>query len=196
MATEQLRQPTHPETEPCKADRIRAESTLSRRSTTLRPGIRTRHVYSDARDARYHADARFVVPGSAHALEVRRRDAGRFLTTVLMTDIVDSTHIAARLGDWRWRAHLIEHYADCRALIADSGESSSARPATASSQRSMPPRAPSAPRSRFRWRRDGSASACAPESTPANASASAMTWPESPCTSPNGSAPSPEPTRS
>ena len=121
MATEQLRQPTHPETEPCKADRIRAESTLSRRSTTLRPGIRTRHVYSDARDARYHADARFVVPGSAHALEVRRRDAGRFLTTVLMTDIVDSTHIAARLGDWRWRAHLIEHYADCRALIADGG---------------------------------------------------------------------------
>jgi class 3 adenylate cyclase len=121
MATEQLLQPTRPETEPCKADRIRAESTLSRRSTTLRPGIRTQHVYGDARDARYHADARLVVPGSAHALEVPRRDDGRFLTTVLMTDIVDSTRTAARLGDWRWRALLIEHYADCRALIANGG---------------------------------------------------------------------------
>ena len=37
-----------------------------------------------------------------------RRHTGRFLTTVLMTDIVDSTRIVARLGDRRWRELLAE----------------------------------------------------------------------------------------
>jgi class 3 adenylate cyclase len=40
-----------------------------------------------------------------------RRDAGRFLTTVLITDIVDSTSMAMRLGDRRWRDVLVDHYA-------------------------------------------------------------------------------------
>jgi class 3 adenylate cyclase len=38
----------------------------------------------------------------------------RFLTTVLMTDIVDSTAMATQLGDRRWRDVLADHYAACR----------------------------------------------------------------------------------
>ena len=48
-------------------------------------------------------------------------DAGRFLTTVLMTDIVDSTLTVARHGDRRWREMLADHYADCRALTEMAG---------------------------------------------------------------------------
>lgn len=49
------------------------------------------------------------------------RHAGRFLTTVLMTDIVDSTRIVARLGDQRWHKLLADHYEDCRAQIEHAG---------------------------------------------------------------------------
>jgi class 3 adenylate cyclase len=49
------------------------------------------------------------------------RDSGRFLTTVLMTDIVDSTQTVARLGDEPWRRLLAEHYADCRAQVDHAG---------------------------------------------------------------------------
>ena len=48
------------------------------------------------------------------------RDAGRFLTTVLMTDIVDSTATATRLGDRRWRDVLADHYTACRAQLGRS----------------------------------------------------------------------------
>jgi class 3 adenylate cyclase len=47
--------------------------------------------------------------------------AGRFLTTVLMTDIVDSTATATRLGDRRWRDLLAAHYAACRAEVGRGG---------------------------------------------------------------------------
>jgi class 3 adenylate cyclase len=47
--------------------------------------------------------------------------AGRFLTTVLMTDIVGSTSTVARLGDRRWRELLADHYEDCRAQIERAG---------------------------------------------------------------------------
>lgn len=50
-----------------------------------------------------------------------RRDSGRFLTTVLMTDIVDSTQAVVRLGDRRWRELLAEHYADCRTRVKHAG---------------------------------------------------------------------------
>jgi class 3 adenylate cyclase len=50
-----------------------------------------------------------------------RRDAQRFLTTVLMTDIVESTSMAIRLGDRRWRELLAAHYADCRAEVDSRG---------------------------------------------------------------------------
>jgi class 3 adenylate cyclase len=44
-------------------------------------------------------------------------DAGRFLTTVLITDIVDSTGLATRLGDRRWREALADHYTACRSQV-------------------------------------------------------------------------------
>jgi class 3 adenylate cyclase len=47
--------------------------------------------------------------------------AGRFLTTVLMTDIVDSTATATRLGDRRWREVLADHYTACRAHVRRHG---------------------------------------------------------------------------
>jgi hypothetical protein len=48
-------------------------------------------------------------------------DGERFLTTVLMTDIVGSTHAVAQTGDRRWRALLADHYADSRAEVARAG---------------------------------------------------------------------------
>jgi class 3 adenylate cyclase len=51
----------------------------------------------------------------------RRPDAGRFLTTVMITDIVDSTGTALRLGDGRWRDVLADHYAVCRAQVERNG---------------------------------------------------------------------------
>jgi class 3 adenylate cyclase len=51
----------------------------------------------------------------------RRRDAGRFLTTVLITDIVDSTSMAMRLGDRRWRDVLVDHYMACRSHVERNG---------------------------------------------------------------------------
>jgi class 3 adenylate cyclase len=45
------------------------------------------------------------------------RDGARFLTTVLITDIVDSTATATRLGDRRWRDLLAAHYTACRAHV-------------------------------------------------------------------------------
>jgi class 3 adenylate cyclase len=114
---------------------------VSRHSTTLRPDIQLRHVYVDVQDARCLADGiaaarRVILPGAAHVFTLSghaatadatlasvnkapRRDGGRFLTTVLMTDIVGSTRTLARLGDRRWRELLTEHYADCRARVDD-----------------------------------------------------------------------------
>jgi class 3 adenylate cyclase len=44
-------------------------------------------------------------------------DMDRFLTTILVTDIVDSTKTVALVGDRRWRELLAGHYADCRTLV-------------------------------------------------------------------------------
>jgi class 3 adenylate cyclase len=49
--------------------------------------------------------------------ELRLLDTERSLTTILVTDIVDSTPTVARLGDRRWRELLARHYADCRAQV-------------------------------------------------------------------------------
>jgi class 3 adenylate cyclase len=138
MATEQLPHFDRCVLEQSDAANGRAENSTSKRSTTLRPEIRAVHVHVDVRDARYLAeritDARLLIlPGSDRRFtlghrgatlssrnDARHRDTGRFLTTVLMTDIVDSTHTVARLGDRRWRELLADHYADCRGQI-DSG---------------------------------------------------------------------------
>jgi hypothetical protein len=108
---------------------------VSRHSTTLRPDIRFRHVYVDVQGPRCLdgiAAARLgILPGADHMFtlgdhaatadatlasvkKASRRDVRRFLTTVLMTDIVDSTQMLARLGVRQWRELLAEHYAECR----------------------------------------------------------------------------------
>jgi class 3 adenylate cyclase len=53
--------------------------------------------------------------------QAQPHDAGRFLTTVLMTDIIDSTGTAMRLGDRRWGEVLTAHYAACRAEVERGG---------------------------------------------------------------------------
>jgi class 3 adenylate cyclase len=55
------------------------------------------------------------------ATERRRSDPGRILATVLFTDIVDSTHCAAQLGDVRYRELLEAHDAKVRARVAAHG---------------------------------------------------------------------------
>jgi class 3 adenylate cyclase len=92
-------------------------------STSPRLEIRVLHVY--VRHTRWLAervaDARLSDALATSLNQASRRRAGRFLTTVLMTDIVDSTNTVARLGDLRWRELLAEHYADCRARVATGG---------------------------------------------------------------------------
>jgi class 3 adenylate cyclase len=75
-------------------------------------------------DAESIADARLVmlpeavVDAIGSALgQAPCRDTGRFLTTVLITDIVDSTGTAMQLGDRRWREVLADHYATCRTQV-------------------------------------------------------------------------------
>lgn len=77
--------------------------------------IRLHHVFAIG-DRGATADATL-----ASLQKPSRRDSGRFLTTVLMTDIVDSTQTVVRLGDRRWRELLAEHYADCRTRVKRSG---------------------------------------------------------------------------
>lgn len=143
MATEQLLQVDRGVGRRSGALDRRAGYAVSTRSTTLRADVRSHHVYVDVQDLRYlaeriHDPQLAVAPPSDHAFAVGhraatadatlsslhdapRRDTGRFLTTVLMTDIVDSTHALARLGDCRWRDLLAAHYADCRAQIHHHG---------------------------------------------------------------------------
>jgi class 3 adenylate cyclase len=141
MATEQfLKTDRRLRDERSTAANGRADRAVSHRSTTLRPGIGAIRMYVDAIDAR-HLPERLayerlvIVPGSERELalndcgatavatslsadDARYRDTGRFLTTVLMTDIVDSTLTVTRLGDGRWRELLAGHYADCRTQVA------------------------------------------------------------------------------
>jgi class 3 adenylate cyclase len=65
--------------------------------------------------APYRLACEYSRPRQAHG------EAGRFLTTVLMTDIVDSTVVATQLGDRAWRDVLAYHYAACRAKVSREG---------------------------------------------------------------------------
>jgi pimeloyl-ACP methyl ester carboxylesterase len=97
--------------------------------------------YVDVRHA-HHLAARIpnaelaIVPGADHFFTVGDLDAllaptlafltgeapalesDRFLTTVLMTDIVDSTATATRIGDGPWKQLLADHLAACREQVA------------------------------------------------------------------------------
>jgi class 3 adenylate cyclase len=92
-------------------------------STSPRLEIRTLHVY--VRHARWLAErvaeARLSNALATSLHQAPYRNADRFLTTVVMTDIVDSTDAVARLGDRRWRELLAEHYADCRTRVDNGG---------------------------------------------------------------------------
>jgi class 3 adenylate cyclase len=101
------------------------------------PPARTLCVYIDERDASRLAEliapAQLVELGRSRAVvlpspaatappsAVARPHEGRFLTTVLMTDIVDSTCTVARLGDRAWGEFLAGHYDDCRAVVTYAG---------------------------------------------------------------------------
>jgi len=78
---------------------------------------RTRVSWSHARaeNARYRLACEYSRPRQSRGV------AGRFRTTVLMTDIVDSTVVASRLGDRAWRDLLAHHYAACRAVVSRNG---------------------------------------------------------------------------
>ena len=103
------------------------------RPERLEPGARRHHVSLSTTSTAARSAPRTFVPrvgmqGASHRAAVIsppvppvRCDAGRFLTTVLMTDIVDSTRTAARLGDRRWCTLLADHFADCRVQIERAG---------------------------------------------------------------------------
>jgi class 3 adenylate cyclase len=71
-------------------------------------------------DRRRNGARASLAPCAQSARPTACRDAGRFLTTVLMTDIVDSTATATQLGDRRWRDVLADHYSACRAQVGRS----------------------------------------------------------------------------
>ena len=78
-------------------------------------GTRVSWSHRRADSARYRLACEYSRPRQAHG------EARRFLTTVLMTDVVDSTLTVARLGDRRWRELLGRHYADCRMHVDHGG---------------------------------------------------------------------------
>lgn len=101
----------------------RVSDVASTRSTSPRLEAPILHVY--VRHARWFAE-RVADAQLSHALatslsKASHRSARRFLTTVLMTDIVDSTNTVVRLGDRRWRELLAAHYGDCRMRIGSGG---------------------------------------------------------------------------
>ena len=81
------------------------------------PGSASTHSTASRRDIR---DLRVRVV-DRHGYLVGHAPGGRhgrpFLSTVLITDIVDSTLTVVGLGDRRWRDLLAEHYAGCRAQV-------------------------------------------------------------------------------
>jgi class 3 adenylate cyclase/pimeloyl-ACP methyl ester carboxylesterase len=84
------------------------------------PGAET--VESSAVDSSIYGDPRVPVEvGRFLSVEPVPTTSERVLTTVLFTDIVDSTSHAAELGDSRWRALLERHHAAIRAQLARYG---------------------------------------------------------------------------
>ena len=79
-------------------------------------------VEIDAPDISTYADARIPEEVQRFLAEGRVDSAPeRVLTTVLFTDIVESTSLASDMGDRRWRELLAAHHATVRAQIARYG---------------------------------------------------------------------------
>jgi class 3 adenylate cyclase len=129
MATDHLLQVQHGALRPSVGAIGRAETAAPTRSTRVRPEIRAKRVAAACLTISPASGRLFTLRHRGAAADttlptrddVQRRDAGRFLTTVLMTDIVDSTHTVARLGDRRWRELLAAHFADTRAEVKYGG---------------------------------------------------------------------------
>lgn len=129
METDQSLQRQHGPLRPSVGAIGRAPTATPTRSTRLRPEIRAQRIGAALptippgsgrlSTLRHHGPAADTTVPTRD--DVQRRDAGRFLTTVLMTDIVDSTHTVARLGDRRWRELLAAHFADSRAEVKYGG---------------------------------------------------------------------------
>ena len=108
----------------------------------------------------------------------------RVLTTVVFTDIVDSTAHAAALGDHRWRELLDAHDALIRDQLARFRGVEVKTTGDGFSPRSTGRHVPSAAARRSWTRSAPSASRCVPGCTPANASGAGTTSAGSPSTSP------------
>jgi class 3 adenylate cyclase len=96
--------------------RIHAESTASEAAPDL-----------FVIDTKIHdADGRLIALGTGSVIRIdgarrigrQRKQSQRVLTTLLFTDIVDSTGHAQRLGDTGWRALLEEHHVATRREVA------------------------------------------------------------------------------
>ena len=61
---------------------------------------------------------RWPRPSTSSSRSTRRDDTERVLATILFTDIVGSTELAARLGDTAWRELLGRHHAIVRRELA------------------------------------------------------------------------------
>jgi hypothetical protein len=109
------------------------------------------------------------------------------LATVLFTDIVDSTRKQAELGDRRWRELVLAHHSAVRTALSHWVEPSTTPPATASSQASSAPPAPSIARTTSPRGSPTSESRHEPGCTLANAKSSMASRAVSPSQSVQGS---------
>lgn len=88
------------------------------RPATRPQGTLSRAVSDDPRaqaDLRSRRDADSRTPLDRRTLiGMRQRSGSRVLAAVLFTDIVDSSAVASRVGDARWKALIARHHAIVR----------------------------------------------------------------------------------
>jgi hypothetical protein len=130
---------------------------LHRRDDRFLPIGNGRYLAEHIEGARFvpleGADSSLVVGGSAEALDEIQEfltgvrpppEPDRVLATLLFTDIVGSTDLAARLGDRKWHALLDQHHQLVREQLSRFRAGRSTRQGTAFSPRSTAPPGPSA----------------------------------------------------
>lgn len=87
--------------------RVRAESVLTEHAPDLFV-VETKVLDADSRPVAVHTGSVECIDAGIRERS-KRTESRRVLTTLLFTDIVDSTGHAERLGDARWRSLLEEH---------------------------------------------------------------------------------------
>jgi class 3 adenylate cyclase len=112
-------QATHGQSSPAASRALTETTRLAARCQRLRTPALTRLPASDDL-LPLSGDHDTALAGTHEFLTGTPPDAepDRFVTTVLFTDIVDSTGLASRLGDRRWQRLLDEHNAVVRAQLA------------------------------------------------------------------------------